>query len=281
MKKTISILTAMIMILTVNSKIQAGIFTDDFSGGINSAYWTIEYTTPPIYTYIDTQGDIRLKKVAAAAGGYNSVRVLLNISAITNGGAVQLAGDFDASVDFYDGIIAGGGLNQIEMHTGFADGRIFYDVRDGSNVHVWTGSYLSGFSTTVTSGTFRIKRAGSTLTAYLNGSLVYSLNHTAANLTYLAFALQNNNGSNDYTQVTFDNFRIEGDNVFSPPVCPSADLTDDCFVDNKDFAWFASWWLVGDCNTKNWCGGADFDMSGDVGLEDLKELAAQWLSGEQ
>ena len=265
----------------MNSKIQAGVFTDDFSGGINSTYWTINYTTPTIYSTDATNGDIRFKKIAAAAGGWNAVRLILNIPAITNGGAVQLAGDFDTSVDFRDGIIAGSGLNQIEMHTGFADGRIFYDVRDTNNVHVWTGSYWSGFSTTVTSGTFRIKRTGSTLTAYLNGSLVYSLNHTAANLTYLAFALQNNNGSNDYTQVTFDNFLIEGNNVLSPPLCPSADLTADCLVDNRDFAWLASWWLVGDCDTKNWCGRADLDMSGDVGIEDLQELAEQWLLGGQ
>jgi len=59
--------------------------------------------------------------------------------------------------------------------------------------------------------------------------------------------------------------------------CPSADLTDDCFVNCEDFAIIAEWWLE-DCNsTNNFCDGADFDLSSQVDPTDLAILAADWL----
>lgn len=62
-------------------------------------------------------------------------------------------------------------------------------------------------------------------------------------------------------------------------VCPSADLTDDCFVDVEDFSFLADYWLRDDCVSPDWCDGADLDTSGAVGLGDLQELAMQWLTG--
>ncbi|MFA6186761.1 MAG: M6 family metalloprotease domain-containing protein [Phycisphaerae bacterium] len=60
-------------------------------------------------------------------------------------------------------------------------------------------------------------------------------------------------------------------------ICPEADLSGDCVVNFKDFALLANWWLY-DCNASNaWCGGADFDLSGDAGIEDVAVLADQWL----
>lgn len=61
--------------------------------------------------------------------------------------------------------------------------------------------------------------------------------------------------------------------------CPSADLTNDCFVDQADFSVMAAHWDDSDCVAPDWCDGADFDNSGVVGLEDLEELALQWLTG--
>jgi len=59
--------------------------------------------------------------------------------------------------------------------------------------------------------------------------------------------------------------------------CPSADLTDDCFVNFEDFAMMAEWWLE-DCNSSNnFCEGADFDLSSQVDPTDLAILAADWL----
>lgn len=59
---------------------------------------------------------------------------------------------------------------------------------------------------------------------------------------------------------------------------PSMDLNQDCLVDLADFALFASQWLRYDCVTPDWCEGADFDMSGDVAMEDLAELVTLWLT---
>lgn len=67
--------------------------------------------------------------------------------------------------------------------------------------------------------------------------------------------------------------------VTSVVTCPSADLTDDCFVDQADFSVMAAHWGDDECVAPDWCGGADFDTSGVVGLEDLEELALQWLTG--
>jgi hypothetical protein len=58
-----------------------------------------------------------------------------------------------------------------------------------------------------------------------------------------------------------------------------ADLSGNCFVDMEDFALFASQWLRNDCVAPGWCGGADFDASGNVAIEDLAELVTQWLTG--
>jgi len=59
--------------------------------------------------------------------------------------------------------------------------------------------------------------------------------------------------------------------------CPSADLTDDYFVNLKDYVVLAKWWLQ-DCNSINhFCEGADFDLSGQVDPNDLAILAGDWL----
>ena len=64
---------------------------------------------------------------------------------------------------------------------------------------------------------------------------------------------------------------------FCLAACPSADLTDDCFVNFEDFAMMAEWWLE-DCNSSNnFCEGADFDLSSQVDPNDLAILAADWL----
>ncbi len=62
--------------------------------------------------------------------------------------------------------------------------------------------------------------------------------------------------------------------------CPTTDLTGDYFVNFKDYAVLAEWWLE-DCNSSNnWCHGVDFDSSGQVNMNDLAEFAGQWLYGE-
>ncbi|MFH0868937.1 MAG: SUMF1/EgtB/PvdO family nonheme iron enzyme [archaeon] len=59
--------------------------------------------------------------------------------------------------------------------------------------------------------------------------------------------------------------------------CPSADLTDDCFVDFEDIDALAADWL-NDCNASNdWCDGADITQNEIVNLSDFAEFAGQWL----
>lgn len=64
-------------------------------------------------------------------------------------------------------------------------------------------------------------------------------------------------------------------------VCPQADLTGDCFVDMADFVIVSGWWLS-DCEASNdFCGGADFDASGQVTLDNLLHVASLWLEGQR
>ena len=64
------------------------------------------------------------------------------------------------------------------------------------------------------------------------------------------------------------------------PVRPDADLTEPWGVDMIDFAAFSPWWLRTDCGSRDSCNGADFDGSGDVGVEDLAHFAEHWLWGK-
>lgn len=69
--------------------------------------------------------------------------------------------------------------------------------------------------------------------------------------------------------------------ITASAVCPPADLTEDCFVDIADFVIVSRWWLS-DCDTSNaFCGGADFDSSGQVTLDNLLNVAFLWLEGQR
>ncbi|MEN6521403.1 MAG: hypothetical protein ABFD46_09690 [Armatimonadota bacterium] len=199
------------------------VFQDDFSGGLNSRYWYVTMTTPDMYSVDTTHKDIRLAKVAPTPGGYKDVEINLNLSALTSSG--MITGDFDIQVDFRDANISGGGLNQVELHTSYADGTAFFNVKEYSNVHVWTGSYRSELPTTATEGRFRIKRVGSTVTGYLNDQQIWSSDTYPAALNWVAFSIQNNNGSDDPISVTYDNFSISADEIFPSTTTPKL-LTD-------------------------------------------------------
>jgi hypothetical protein len=72
---------------------------------------------------------------------------------------------------------------------------------------VWTGSYEPGFNTTATAGVFRVTRIGSTLSGFFNDQLIWQTTSTS-DLIGIEFILQNNNGSDDATAVTFSGFRL-------------------------------------------------------------------------
>jgi formylglycine-generating enzyme required for sulfatase activity len=63
-------------------------------------------------------------------------------------------------------------------------------------------------------------------------------------------------------------------------VCPTADLTGDCFVGVADLAALATQWL-NDCNSPGWCNQTDINHVGLVSFNDFAVLAGQWLTGSQ
>lgn len=58
---------------------------------------------------------------------------------------------------------------------------------------------------------------------------------------------------------------------------PTRDIKPDGVVDFLDFSILAPQWFAIDCNEPNWCQGADFDMDGDVDINDLGLFMDYWL----
>ena len=83
------------------------------------------------------------------------------------------------------------------------------------------------------------------------------------------------NGPNDLWRMCVDDVdypKLAWEFTSSDFVCPDG-------VNGLDFAYFASWWMEGDCDSKDDCGGADLDISGVVDRLDLKILCDWWLGG--
>lgn len=195
------------LILASSLPLRAATFSDDFSAQLRPTCWSISQTTSNLYSVDASQGNVHLAKILPTPGGFQGVFV--DLSPMPLGGAI--AGDFSTQIDFGQAVVPGPGLDQIEFHAYFQDGSIFYTVYDrssGLNVHVWNGSSVRGtIPVSTDSGTFRIARIGSTVTGYFNGTTLSSETRSSA-LTGIAFALQNNQGSDDTTSVTFDNFSL-------------------------------------------------------------------------
>jgi hypothetical protein len=115
-----------------------------------------------------------------------------------------------------------------------------------------------------------------------NASSLAGFNAALADMGRIGFAFGSGAVANSgwaYASGIAGNLEIDYFHSVAPVVCPSADLTEDCFVGMADFGLFASQWLREDCVTPEWCEGADLDTSGAVGLADLAGLAGQWLTG--
>jgi hypothetical protein len=194
----------------------AGTFSDSLTNGIDPTYWTISQNPDPS-TYFDSNGATgeTFQTNPGNSSSIESIGLSLNLAAL--GGAVT--GDFTTQVSFQDAVVNGGGLDQIELHTQFGNGDIFFDSlsQQGSsgNVHVWTGSVNGGINGTPTSGTFAISSVGGTLSGYFDGTLIFS-EAESSDLTSVAFLLQNNAGSSDATAVTFNDFSITADSIPEP-----------------------------------------------------------------
>jgi hypothetical protein len=213
MKKT-TIIAVLATALT--TRILAGTFSDDFSTGLNSTYWSYSESTVGLYSVNAAGGNVALAlpNPAVNPGGLQGVSIVLNLAAL--GGSVS--GDFSAQIDFANAVI-GPNNDQVSLDPIFADNFIFDDVYDlsfGRNVHVWTGAVLGAVTETATSGTFVISRTGSTIVGSFDGTPILTLSDSSA-LTSISFGLDNQpNAANDSPSVVFDNFSFTATSVPEP-----------------------------------------------------------------
>ena len=196
---------------------RGGTFSDDFSKGLDASYWGVVQSISNFYIVDVSQGDVRLTKGSTAnPGGLQNVTIYLNLALF--GG--RITNDFSVQIDYSNAVVSGPGLDQVELHTIYQDGSIYYIVYDHSrdyNVHVWDGYSESGITAVSQNyGTFRIARTNDVVTAYFNDTPIYSQTRSSP-LTGISFVLQNNQGSDDNISVTFDNFSLTSDSV-SPPL---------------------------------------------------------------
>jgi hypothetical protein len=164
-------------------------------------------TTPGMYRLDRSASEARVARQANNPGGLQHAGLRLNRG-------LPASGDFLAQVSFADARIEGG-LNQIELQATFADGAIFYVVRDRerSGSHIWAPN-LQGDVPCGKAGTLRMERRGETVTGYCDGRAIWSAPRQAA-LTRLQFVLQNN-ASNDPISVTFRDWRFNASAGASP-----------------------------------------------------------------
>jgi hypothetical protein len=184
-------------------------YSDDFSAGLADGVWTVTQTTDGLFATDTTQGDLRLSKVGTnTSAALQSITVTFNLAAY--GGPAD--GDFELSLDLRDAMLGPSGVDQVEFHANFADNSEFFDVYEHSgssfNLHVWTGKVVGQMPTDVTGGTFRIVRTGSTITGYLDDTMIYTTTNSAA-LSAIRILMQIQLMSNDPISITLDNFHYQ------------------------------------------------------------------------
>ncbi len=168
--------------------------------------WEVVETTPGMYRLEQGAGQVKIARQNNNPGGLQHAGLRLNRG-------LPVTGDFAAQVSFSDARIEGG-LNQIELHASFADGAIFYVVRDreGGGSHIWAPG-LQGNQPCGRAATLRLERRGETVTGYCDGKVIWSAKRPAA-LTGMKFVLQNN-GSNDPISATFRDWKLNA--ATAPP----------------------------------------------------------------
>jgi hypothetical protein len=222
---------------------EAGTFTDNFASGLNPAYWSVIQTTPGLYTNSVSQGNVQLAKTAANnPGALQAVYIRLNFASF--GGLIT--NDFSAQISFSNAVVPGPGLDQVELHTYYENGSVYFASFDNSynslyssagwNAHVWDGSAAQGLLPLSTNaGTFTISRTGGTVTGYFNGTSLYSETRSSP-LIGIDFILQNNNGSQDATSVSFNHFSFTSSSILvTPPI--AGDFYPVNIANSANFTW--------------------------------------------
>lgn len=216
MSRSTFLISLSILVLTSTTALGTETFNDDFATGIDPSRWTVT-TSGPLYTVDGSQGDVHISKPIGGSGFQYAWLVL----------ECDFGGDFDVSVDFSDAMITrmnGAPGNQVQLTLSFG-GQLFVVVRSdelpgGDNIHVFVnppGTWVGEQPTSVTEGTLRVTRSGSVVSGYLDGNLIHSGTYNDAPVTFLTLALQNN-GTNDPTSVTFDNFSLVAGSLDCPLV---------------------------------------------------------------
>ena len=198
-------LTSQTAALTVNGW-PAQAFADDFSAGINPAWWNVQ-SNQALYSVDATHGDVRFSKPAGGSYGFQWVDLVFR---------PVVRGNFDVQVDYRNARISrydGSPGNQVQLNLSFGGQSVSLVRSDeggpGQNHHIWNGSFVAGQSDSSINGTMRITRVGSHVTAYINGTDFYEGDYNSGDMT-LSLSLQNN-GTTDATTVAFDNFRVSAD----------------------------------------------------------------------
>ena len=215
---------------------RSGTFSDDFSTGLDASCWSVIQQTTNFFLVDASQGNVQLAKTTAHnPGGIQGIYVRLNFALF--GG--RITNDFSTQVYFTNAVVPGPGLDQVELHTYYQDGSIYYAVYDNSsgyNAHVWDGGGVQGaISAPQNYGTFRLSRTNGIVTAYFNGTPLYSETRNSP-LTGIDFCLQNNNSSDDATAVAFDNFSLTAASV-SQPQTRSGDFHFVSLTNVANFTW--------------------------------------------
>ena len=86
------------------------------------------------------------------------------------------------------------------------------------------------------------------------------------------FVLESDNGSEDI-------WTIHEHVDYPKHVWPLVNLVGWYEVDFTDFAFFATHWMMTDCNDVDDCNGVDLDFSDSVDAKDLKIFCDHWLEG--
>jgi hypothetical protein len=189
-------------------------FTDDFAGGVDPFYWTIE-SNQALFTMDDTAGRLCFSKPTGGSGNeYDYIQVSFSCEVI---------GDFDVSIEFSDGFfdyVNGLYGNAAGLEARFGPQHLILsrgdDPVNGEHVHVWLApqfQLVGVYPTTDMLGMLRLNRSGETVSAYFNDVLIHQEDFNNEQLGAVTLSLANNS-TTDAIEVCFDNFSVIADGIY-------------------------------------------------------------------
>lgn len=205
--------TLTVVVALAASASNADLFTDDFATGVDSQAWTI-VSNQLLFTWDDSGGDVLLSKPTGGSGGLDVIALRLERVAF---------GDFDLQVDFSQASIdhlTGPIGNQLQLNARFGPQSLHVVRSDetgiGDNAHLFANppfSFVGGVVyTAATSGTLRLARVGTQLTAWFGNTIIHQGTYNAEPLSEVTLSLQCNE-TFDAVSVRFDDFSLLADAI--------------------------------------------------------------------